>query len=145
MLKNSGDVLLSRRQRLDEISSRRGLRCGLSEKCGERLHLIPRLDLPYVFDVARVEQLRAISGERQLGLRAKDLIDTLGRIAFPAGPGEQEGSTAIAGRAGTNVVEVEGVPINELDAEITLLLHRRHGDHEGLGTQVRAEHGVKRV
>ena len=69
----------------------------------------------------------------------------LGCCAFPTWPGEQEAAAAIAGRSGADVVEVEGVVIDQLDAEIALLFDCRHGEHERFGTQVRADEGVKRV
>src|SRR5207237_2303638 len=116
------------RQRLDEINGRCGLRCGPAEKRGERLYLVAGLDLFHIVDIAWIEELRAIGGECQLGLAAKDLLDALGRVAFPARPGKQEAAASIAGRASTDVVEVEGVVIDELDAEITLLFDRRHGE-----------------
>ena len=60
-------------------------------------------------------------GRLRLGCTEADIAD--GRVA-----------AAIAGRAGTDVVEIEGVVVDELDAEIALLFHRRHGEHDWLST-----------
>src|SRR5439155_13398502 len=86
-----------------------------------------------------------IRWERQFGLTAKDLLDALWRCAFPARPSEQEAAASVAARSGPDVVKVERVVIDELDAEIALLFHRRHGQYERLGTQVCADKGVNRV
>src|SRR5207253_1404948 len=71
-------LLFCRCQRLDEINGRGGLGCRLAQKRGEWLNLVAGLDLPHVFDVTRVEELRTIPGERQFGLAAKHLLDALG-------------------------------------------------------------------
>ncbi len=137
--------LLCRREWLDEINSRCGLRSGLAEKRRERLHLVASLHLLHIVDVTRVEELRAISWERQFGLRAKNLINARRRLAFPVRACKQEGPASIAGRARSDVGEVLRVVVDELDGKITIRLHGRHRKHEWLATQVRANHGVKRV
>src|SRR5207249_10259440 len=91
------------RQRPDEINGRCGLGCRLAEKRRERLYLIASLDLPHIVDIRRIEELRAIRWERQFGLTAKDLLDALGRLAFPARPSEQEAAASVAARACADV------------------------------------------
>ena len=110
MLKNSSDVFcFVGRQRLDEIDRRRGLWRGLAEKRRQRLRLVAGLDFLHVVEVGRVEELRAIDGEYKLGLRADHLLHALGRLAFPARPGDEEAAAIVAGRAAADVVEVERV------------------------------------
>src|SRR5213079_2894961 len=109
-------LLFFRRQRLDEINGRCRFGRRLAEKRGERLHFIASLNLLHVFDIARIEELRAIRWERQFGLTAKDLLDALWRLAFPARPSEQEAASSVAAGACADVVEVKGVIIDELDA-----------------------------
>src|SRR5580704_6549793 len=121
--------LLRRSEWLDEINYGRGLGRGLAEKRGERLHLVACLHLLHMIKVTGVEKLRAITGERQFGLRAKHLVDTLGRFTFPTRTGEQKRPASIAGRAGADVVEVLRVVVDELDAEIAVLFHCWHGEH----------------
>src|SRR5882757_3627174 len=145
MLKNCGEVFSSAGVS-GLMKSIAGAALGAAgRKRGERLYLVAGLDLLHVFDIAGIKELGSIGGERQFGLAAKDLLDALGRVTLPARPSEQEAAASIAGRAGPDVVEVERVVIDELDAEIALLFHRRHGEHERLGTQVRADERVRRV
>src|SRR5439155_20769815 len=125
-------LLFCRRERLDEINGGCGRRCGLAEKRRERLHLVACLDLSHIVHVTRVEELRAIRWERQFGLTAKDLLDALGRVTLPSRPSEQEAAASVAACACADVVEVKSVIIDELDTEIALLFHRRHGEHERL-------------
>src|ERR1700733_13458658 len=137
--------LLSWCKRLYEINSRSGGGPGLSDKIRERRYLVACLHLLHIFEVTRIEELRAISGERQFGLGSKHFVDALGCLTFPARSGEKERPPSVAARASANVIEVLRVVVDELDAEIAILLHRWHGEYNGLGTQVSTDHGVKRI
>jgi hypothetical protein len=128
--------LLGGRQRLDE-GDRRGCGAGrLSEERRKRLGLVTGLHLLDVLEVAGVQQLRAIGGECQLGFRSDNLLDALGCLALPFGSGDEETSAVVAGSTAPDIVEVEGVGVDELDAVIAFLIDRRHREHDGLGAQV---------
>ena len=62
------------------------LRGRLAEERRKRLDFVARLDLLHVVEVARIEELRAIDGEHELGLRADDFLHALGRPPFQPGP-----------------------------------------------------------
>ncbi len=137
-------LLRFRRQRLHEIDGGRRLRC-LSEENGERSCLIAGLDLLHGIEVLRTEQLRAIHRERKLRLAPNDLGDAGRGGSAPIRARDQEIASAVAGGAAADIREVEGVRVDELDAEVAVLLDRRDGQHHRLGTQVEADHGVGRI
>src|ERR1700733_11164790 len=109
-------------KRLYEINSRSGIGRGPAEKGRERLHLVARLHLLHIVEVGRVKELRAIAGKSKFGLAAKHLVDALGCLTFPVRSGKKERPASVAARTSANVVD-------ELDAEIAILLHRGHGEH----------------
>ena len=133
------------RERLDKIDRWCGLGCSLSEKLRQWLHLVAGLDLLHVVYVARIEQLRPIGGERQVSIRAKYFLDALRSLAFPIRSRDEETTAIVAGRAASDVVEIERVRVNQLDAEIAFLFDLRHGEHQWFGAKVHAKCGVRGI
>jgi hypothetical protein len=79
------------------------------------LDLVPGLELLDVVDVVRVEELRAVDHERELGLARDHRLDAFGLLALPVRPGEQEVPRVVAGGAAADVSEVERVEVDELE------------------------------
>ncbi len=130
------------RQRLDEVDFGGGLGRRLAEKCGKGLHLVAGLDSLHIFQVIRIEQLRPIHRQDQLGFGTDHLADAFRFLPFPAGPGDQEIPAIVAGRTAADIVKVVGVEVDELDAEVALLLKRGNGQDHGFGTQIQCQPAI---
>src|ERR1700716_3431247 len=137
MLKNCGEVFSSAAvSGFMKSMAGAALGAGWPRNAESGCALLAILGFFPIVDVTRVEELRAIGGERQFGLAAKDLLDALGRVTLPSRPGEQEAAASVAGRASADVVEIERVVIDELEAAIALFFNRLYGEHARFGTHV---------
>ena len=77
--------------------------------------------------------------------RTDHFLDARRRLAFPVRTGDQETAAVIARSPTADIVEIKGVRVNELNAEIAFLLDRGNGQDDRLGPQVHADHRVRRV
>lgn len=111
----------------------------------QHLHFVAALDLLYVVEITRVEELRSIDRECQFSLRADYFFCALWYLTFPAGPGDEVGATIVAGSAAPDVIKVERIEVDQLNAEITLFFNQRDGDDERFGAKIHSKHGVWRV
>ena len=75
----------------------------------------------------------------------KDLLHAFRRLAFPIRSGDHVNAALVAGGTAADVVEVEGVGVDKLDAEVAFLFDRRHGQHDRFGPEVHADKGIGRV
>ena len=75
----------------------------------------------------------------------KTWLDAGGLLAFPVGSDHEIGARIVSRSAAANIAKVVGIAVDQLHRIIALLLHRRHGDHHRLGTQIQPQYGVWRV
>ena len=127
---------LGRRHRRDPGNGGRGGRSWFAEEGGERLRFVLGLDLLDVVEVGGVEELGAADDVDELGLRPEDFGDAGGDGTFPSRAGDEKRAAAVAGCAGAEVVEIEGVKVHHLEDPIAVLLDGRDGEDDGLGAEV---------
>src|SRR5208337_1086579 len=132
---------LGREHGFDPINRRRGGRGGLVEEGRERLYFIFRLNLLDVVQIRGIQELRAADYADQFSFRMDDFRDAFRRLSGPARSSHQESAASIPRGARAYVVEVEGVEIEHLENEVTVLFDRRSREHDGLGAQVQTEKG----
>ena len=124
-----------RRQWLDEINRGSGLWPGRAQEFRQRLHPVTSLDLLYIIKVSRVESCVRYTANTNSVSERITFFTPSGNSAFPARPGDEETATFVAGGAAPDVIEVERIQIDELDAEIARLFDGRDGDHDGFSAQ----------
>ncbi len=118
---------------------------GLFQVSGERLRFVTRLYLDYVRHVVRVEELSAKDHEGELRGGAEDLLDARSRRTLPIGAGDQVVTRVVATGPAADVPVVECVAVAQLYRVVTVLLDCRNRHHDRFGTQVRPQHGIRRV
>jgi hypothetical protein len=96
---------------------------GLTEEGGARLEKVAGLDLFNVREICGVEKLGAEDSKNELGFCGHGALHSLRPLAFPAGSGDGEASAFVAGGACSEVVEVVGVEVDELNAEVAVFLN----------------------
>ena len=112
-----------------ESRPRRGSRRRLLQIGRKRLHLVAGLNLFDVLHVGRVEQLGAISRERELRARPEHLLDAGRRRALPVGPDHHVVAGVTARRAAADVAVIVGVAVAELDRIVALRIDGRDRKH----------------
>ena len=145
-LKNSGEVLSS--SALSGVMKRSGGASGvdgLARYCDKRLDPITRLNRLDVVHVYGGKELGPVNDEGEVSLRPDHRLDAGWRFAMPVRARQQEFARVIARGPGPDIGEVEGVHVDELERIVTVLLDCRHGDHQRLGAQVRAEKRIGRI
>ena len=73
------------------------------------------------------------------------LLMPAGAVPFQLGPAIRKVPAIVASDAAADVIKIEGVGVDELDGEIALLRDHWHGEHDGFGSQVEAQPGVRSV
>ena len=130
-------LLLISGKRRDPVNRWRRRWGGLVEKGRQRLNLVLALDLGDVVEVVRAEQLGAVQHKIQVGFRANHLVDTGGLIARPTRSCQQVIATCVTGRSGSDIVEVVGVSVDELQRVEPVVIDRRDRQHQRLSPKIR--------
>ena len=88
------------------------------------------------------EKLGPVEDEGEFGLRPDHRLDARRRFAMPVRPGQQIAARVVARRPAADIGEVERVHVDELERIVAILVDRRHGEHQRLGAQVRADERI---
>ncbi|MNT25896.1 hypothetical protein D3C72_1614410 [compost metagenome] len=140
-----GRARVLRRQGWRPLDRWRGGRRRSIEKLGKCLQAIARLDTFDVGQVLGAEQLSPAHHADKLCFGLEHFSDARGCRAIPIGARDQISSALVARSAATDIGEVIGVLVHQLEHEVPPLFYRRHGKNDGLGAQVQTRHGIRRV
>jgi len=123
----------------------RGLRSFLMKVCAERLCHVAALYLFDLIDVRRAEELCAELRKHQRRRNVRDPFDARRLRALPIGSGNKEVPATISVFPCSDVVNVVGVEIDQLERIIPALLNRGQRDDYRLSPQIHDEVGIRSI